>query len=67
MTRTHVSNTVLVFSPAGDIAARYDKIHLFRFDDGHQSYDESRVLRAGEQPLRLLVRPTAPASPGGWA
>ena len=51
----HVSNTVLVFSPAGDIAARYDKIHLFRFDDGHQSYDESRVLRAGEQPCAFSL------------
>jgi predicted amidohydrolase len=29
-----VSNTVLVFDPQGRRVARYDKIHLFRFDNG---------------------------------
>lgn len=46
----HVTNTTLVFDPTGSIQARYDKMHLFRFDDGAQSYDESRVLKAGDQP-----------------
>ena len=31
--------------------ARYDKIHLFWFDNGQERYDESRVLQAGNQPV----------------
>ncbi len=46
-----VFNSSLVFSPLGDCVARYDKMHLFRFDNGVESYDESRVLAAGEQPV----------------
>ena len=45
-----VCNSSLVFSPDGDCVARYDKIHLFRFDNGVEAYDESRVLVAGTQP-----------------
>ncbi len=46
-----VSNTTLVYKPSGDCVARYDKIHLFRFDNGRESYDESRVLDAGSEPV----------------
>ena len=45
-----VSNSSLVFSPTGECVARYDKIHLFRFDNGLERYDESQVLMAGTQP-----------------
>jgi len=45
-----VFNSTLVYSPHGACVARYDKIHLFRFDNGHESYDESRVLFDGAQP-----------------
>ena len=34
-----VMNTNLVFSPQGTLAARYDKIHLFRYDNGSERYD----------------------------
>ena len=44
-----VRNSTLVFDPTGQCVARYDKIHLFRFDNGQESYDESRVLEAGTQ------------------
>jgi len=44
-----VNNSVLVFDPKGKQAARYDKIHLFCFDDGTQRYDESVTLQAGQQ------------------
>ena len=44
-----VRNSTLVFDPAGHCVARYDKIHLFRFTHGAESYDESRVLEAGTQ------------------
>jgi nitrilase len=47
----HVLNTSLVFSPEGERVARYDKIHLFRFDNGREQYDESRVIERGAQPV----------------
>ena len=46
----HVRNTSLVYSPQGECVARYDKIHLFRFDDGREQYDESRVIEPGRSP-----------------
>ena len=46
----HVFNTTLVWNPQGEQVARYDKIHLFAFDNGRESYDESRVLEAGHTP-----------------
>lgn len=45
----HVMNTSLVFSPAGDCVARYDKIHLFHFDNGSERYDEARVIEPGRE------------------
>jgi deaminated glutathione amidase len=45
-----VRNAHLVFSPAGQCVARYDKIHLFKFDNGREQYDESRVIESGAQP-----------------
>ena len=45
-----VYNSSLVFSPAGICVQRYDKIHLFRFDDGRERYDESRALVRGNEP-----------------
>jgi predicted amidohydrolase len=46
-----VSNSCLVFSPTGACVARYDKIHLFHFDNGTERYDEARVQRAGDTPV----------------
>ena len=50
-TGDRVMNTSLVFSPSGACVARYDKIHLFRFDNGKERYDEARVLQAGSEPV----------------
>lgn len=47
---SQVYNSTLVYSPEGACVARYDKIHLFRFDNGRERYDESRVLLRGSQP-----------------
>ncbi|TFY98140.1 carbon-nitrogen hydrolase family protein [Ramlibacter rhizophilus] len=47
----HVRNTSLVFSPTGERVARYDKIHLFCFDNGRERYDEARVIEAGREPV----------------
>jgi nitrilase len=52
----HVRNTNLVFSPKGELAARYDKIHLFRFDNGHERYDEARVIEPGAQAVAFDLR-----------
>lgn len=50
-----VRNTSLVFAPDGQCAARYDKIHLFRFDNGKERFDEARVLERGSAPATLEV------------
>lgn len=51
----HVRNASLAFSPDGDCVARYDKIHLFKFDNGREQYDESRVIEAGGRPQSFLL------------
>lgn len=48
---SRVSNSSLVFSPQGRCEARYDKIHLFRFDNGREHYDESVELAPGRVPV----------------
>lgn len=45
-----VYNSTLVYAPSGEQVCRYDKIHLFRFDNGRERYDESAVLHAGSAP-----------------
>ena len=49
--RQHVRNSSLVYAPTGQCVARYDKIHLFRFDNGLEQYDESRVIESGAAPV----------------
>jgi nitrilase len=44
-------NANLVYSPRGELAARYDKMHLFAFDNGRERYDEGRTLQAGRTPV----------------
>lgn len=48
-----VRNTCLVYGPDGARAARYDKIHLFAFDNGRERYDEGAVLEAGSAPTAV--------------
>jgi deaminated glutathione amidase len=50
-----VFNSSLAYNPQGECVARYDKIHLFRFDNGHERYDESRVLQRGDTPTTFSV------------
>ena len=42
-----VLNTMLVYGPQGQRVSRYDKIHLFSFTKGSESYDEARTIVAG--------------------
>ncbi|HEY0824313.1 MAG TPA: nitrilase-related carbon-nitrogen hydrolase, partial [Ramlibacter sp.] len=51
-----VRNATLAYSPQGDCVARYDKIHLFRFDNGREQYDESRVIEGGSLPQSFTLR-----------
>jgi len=44
-----VLNTLLVYGPGGERVARYDKIHLFRFNKGKESYDESATITPGNE------------------
>ncbi|MCE1161481.1 MAG: carbon-nitrogen hydrolase family protein [Thiomonas sp.] len=44
-----VLNTTLVFSPAGEQAARYDKMHLFAFQRGTERYAEADSITPGAQ------------------
>ena len=37
-------NSSLVFNPAGECVKRYDKIHLFGFSKGDESYDEASFI-----------------------
>ena len=46
-----VYNATCAYSPDGSLGARYDKVHLFRFNNGREDYDEGRVLQAGSQPV----------------
>lgn len=50
-----VFNASLAFDPQGRCVARYDKIHLFRFDNGREHYDESRVLQRGATPTHFAL------------
>lgn len=49
-----ILSACLVFDDGGRRVARYDKMHLFRFDaGGDERYDESRTLQPGAGPVAL--------------
>ena len=50
-----VRNACCVYTPDGTRAARYDKLHLFAFDNGRESYDEARVLEPGVEPVTVTA------------
>jgi nitrilase len=50
-----VHNSTLVFSAQGECVARYDKIHLFRFDNGRERFDEAQTIQAGREPARFTM------------
>lgn len=51
-----VYNTLLIYSPEGEVVARYDKIHLFGFQNGAERYNEGDSIVAGD-----LTHSNAPA------
>jgi nitrilase len=50
-----VLNTLLVYSPAGQVIGRYDKIHLFGFQTKTERYQESETIEAGDTPGILKI------------
>jgi len=50
-----VLNTTLVFNPAGEQIARYDKMHLFGFQTATERYQESETIEAGNEPGILKI------------
>ncbi len=46
-----IRGACLVFDDRGKRVARYDKMHLFRFDGGAERYDETRTLEPGVTPV----------------
>jgi nitrilase len=43
-----ILNSTLVCDPQGNFVSRYDKIHLFGFSKGGESYDESATIVPGQ-------------------
>jgi len=52
-----VMNSVLVYGPDGARVARYDKIHLFAFATGDESYDEAKTITPGRALRSFEVAP----------
>ena len=48
-----VLNSNCVYAPDGTLAARYDKIHLFRYDNGRERYDEGSTICPGSAPTAV--------------
>ena len=46
-----VRSASLVFDPSGRRVARYDKIHLFTFNQGDERYDEAKTIEPGREPV----------------
>jgi nitrilase len=48
-----VRNVCFVYDASGAQVARYDKIHLFGFDNGHERYVEARTIEPGDSIVTL--------------
>jgi len=52
-----VMNSVLVYGPDGSRIARYDKMHLFAFAAGNESYDEAKTIVPGRDVRTFELQP----------
>ena len=50
---SRILSASLLFDDSGRRVARYDKMHLFRFDGGDERYDEARTLQPGTQAVAV--------------
>lgn len=57
-----IYNSNLLFDPQGQCVGRYDKIHLFGFDNGQECYRESDTLMAGDD-IETFTLPFANVRP----
>jgi nitrilase len=48
-----IRSACLVYDDQGRRVARYDKMHMFRFEQGAESYDEARTLQPGTDALAI--------------
>lgn len=48
-------NTSILFSPEGELVVHYNKIHLFKFSDDKESYDESEFFNSGSDIVTLHI------------
>jgi nitrilase len=51
--KNRIRGACLLYDHTGKRVARYDKMHLFRFDGGGERYNEARTLEPGERPLAV--------------
>ncbi|MFA5522572.1 MAG: carbon-nitrogen hydrolase family protein [Castellaniella sp.] len=52
-----IYNSCLVFDPEGQCVARYDKIHLFDFDNGTEVFSESNTIVPGSNAPQVFRAP----------
>ena len=52
---SHAANASVTYNAKGTQISRYDKIHLFRYDNGREAYDEAAVLKAGNTPTTFSL------------
>lgn len=55
-----IYNTSLVYGPDGQVQARYDKIHLFGFDNGDEVFSEATTIRPGRPSPQSFHGPCGP-------
>ncbi|MDR3054923.1 MAG: carbon-nitrogen hydrolase family protein [Zoogloeaceae bacterium] len=48
-----IYNSTLVINPKGEVVARYDKLHLFAYDNGKEHYDEAESIMPGKAPVAV--------------
>lgn len=48
-------DTAIVYSPNGEVACRYDKIHLFEFHRQHERFVEASTTTPGHQPKHTQI------------
>ncbi len=48
-----IRSASLLYDDSGRRVARYDKMHVFKFESGDERYDEARTVEPGDQPLAV--------------
>jgi nitrilase len=48
-----IRSASMLYDDSGKRVARYDKMHVFRYQSGPESYDEARTVEPGDAPLAV--------------